>query len=539
MAAIAVMLGLVLTSCGTGVDEASTTPTEPTSNLVTSTGPPRTGGTLVFALAAESNGWNTSFNQWGPSGLTVARTIFDTMATFDADGNVKPFLLESFSSSDDFKTWTLKLRPGITFHNGKKVTAQTIVRNQMFLKSSAQAGVLYKQIESFEAVDELTVRAHTSVPDTVFPMLLGSQLGVVVDPDWLESGDSLHPIGTGPFELEDWSIGRKLVVKKNPNYWRKDAEGRALPYLDGIEFPVITDTDAMSTALRAGDVDVIQSTNTEQFDLFHSDPDTYQGYVVDRAQQPESAVALNTSKAPFTDVDARRALALATDRKELLELLGMSPEQETTGPFPTDSPFFAEVGFPAFDLDQAKRLVAGVKERHGSFSFTLMTTTDPFATRLATMLQQQWQNAGIEVHINNVDTAQMLIKVVTGDYQSAVWTASLAPDPREEATAFWAPVVTPGELISLNLTRFDDERVRQAVDAAMATQDPAKIKDQITEIQRRFADQMPWIWLYRQPQYIVANRTVVNLVNWTLPDGTPAQPLYRGGAMLAQAWIER
>ena len=329
LAAIAVVIGMAASSCGSNVDEAATGSGGPPSNLVTSSDPPKLGGTLVYALAAESNGWNTSFNQWGPSGLTVARALFDTMGTFDENGSVKPFLLDSFSSSDNFQTWTLKLRPGITLHNGKPVTATTIVRNQMFLKNSAQAGVLYKVIESFEAVDDLTVRVRTSQPDTVFPMLLGSQLGVVVDPDWLESGDSLNPIGTGPFVLESWLIGRKLVAKKNPNYWRKDAQGRALPYLDGVEFPIITDTDRMSTALRAGDVDVIQSTNTEQYDQFRSEANDYQVYEVARPQQPESAIALNTSKPPFDDLDAGRLpLRLQQRRQSTGEGVGRGQDRE-------------------------------------------------------------------------------------------------------------------------------------------------------------------------------------------------------------------
>jgi ABC-type transport system substrate-binding protein len=539
LAALAAVIALILTSCGSKVDDATTaSAAEPHSNLLTSTGPPKRGGTLVFGLSAESNGWNTSFNQWGPSGLTVARAIFDTMATFDEHGDVKPFLLESFTPSDNFTTWTLKLRPGIKLHNGKPVTATTIVRNQMFLKSSAQAGVLYRQIDRFEAVDDLTVKAYTTVPDTVFPMLLGSQLGVVVDPDWLESGDSLHPIGTGPFMLDSWTIGKKLVVKRNPNYRRKDANGESLPYLDGIEFPVIPDSSQMTSALRAGDVDAIQSMDTGQYDTFRAD-EAYQEYAPDRAQQPESAIALNTSKAPFDDLDARRALALATDRAALLEMLGMRADQATDGPFPQDSPFFTDAGFPRFDLDQATRLATKVKGAHGSFSFTLVTTTDPFATRLAQVLQQQWQAAGIDVQISNIEAAPMLIRVVTGDYQAMTWTASLSPDPREEATAFWAPPSKAGDLISLNLTRFQDPAVEKAVNDAMATQDPATIKDQIAVIQRRFADQVPWIWLYRQPQFVLANRSVVNVVNWTLPDGTPAQPLYRGGSMLAQAWLAR
>ena len=112
--------------------------------MVESTDKPVLGGKLVYALTAETNGWNPATNQWHTSGLIVAHQIFDTLVAFDDKGEMKPFLLESFKPNEDFTVWTFKLRPDVKLSNGKPANADVVVRNQNYLKNSPVTGPAFK-----------------------------------------------------------------------------------------------------------------------------------------------------------------------------------------------------------------------------------------------------------------------------------------------------------------------------------------------------------------------------------------------------------
>src|SRR5207237_759014 len=92
-------------------------------------GAPRSGGDLKFGLAAETSGWNPYIGQWAGSAYIVAGTIFDPLAAVDPQGNAKPYLAESFTPSSDFKQWKIRLRPGVSFHNGERLDSAAVKTN--------------------------------------------------------------------------------------------------------------------------------------------------------------------------------------------------------------------------------------------------------------------------------------------------------------------------------------------------------------------------------------------------------------------------
>ena len=265
---------------------------------------PRTGGQLVYGLTAETNGWNPSSNQWASSGLQVTHAIFDTLTAFDETAAIHPYLAEGFEHTADFKTWTFTMRAGVTFTNGKPATAAAVVRNQKFFTKSPITGPVYRVVDTIATSGDDKVVFTLHDPMVQFPMIFASQIGVVADPDWLESNDSLQPIGTGPFALESWKIGDKLIVKRNPNYWQKDSSGQQLPYLDSIEYRVIPDSNSRTNALQAGDIDIMESDSGTQIQHFN-ELDKYQVMSDPKGETREVMVMLNTKVfAPFDDPDA-------------------------------------------------------------------------------------------------------------------------------------------------------------------------------------------------------------------------------------------
>ena len=196
-----------------------------------------------------------------------------------------------------------------------------------------------------------------------YPFSLATQIGVVADPDWLESGAKDHPIGTGPFVFESWRPDNDLVVTKNPDYWQTDAQGTRLPYLDRVTFRPLPDNDSRSATLEAGGIDAMQTSDSNQILKFSklADKGDYQLFNDVSGETAEAFVQLNTMAPPFDDPDARRALALATDTKAYVDVQTGGLNEPARGPFPPSSPWYVPTTYPEYDKDAAKQLVEQVK----------------------------------------------------------------------------------------------------------------------------------------------------------------------------------
>ncbi len=509
-------------------------------HLVQSEEVPRTGGSLAYGLNAETNGWNPGTNQWGAPGLQVSRAVFDTLTTYDERSQIKPFLAESFDHNTDLTMWTFKLRAGVKLHNGKPVTADTVVRNQTFLmRSPVTAGAYrYAGVTSFMKLDDLTFSVTLEHPSALLPTLFATQLGVVADPDWLESNDGLHPIGTGPFVFSNWKIGDSLKVTKNPDYWRVDAHNIRLPYLDDIEFKVIPDSSSRGNALQAGDVNMIESTSGEQILDFQGDS-SYQVYSNPTGESSESFVMLNTMAEPFTDPDVRRALVLATDKEAFSDATSHRFEDPVNGMEEPSSPWYTATDYPQFDLDKARAMVAQAKGRHGGkLEFTLLSYPDPAAQVAAEVLQQQWAEAGFDVKIDLQELAPVIIRVVQGTYQAVRWGQFGAPNPYADGVWIDPSGAVAPPTFSLNFARNKDDEIGRALAAGIAASDVAVQKQQFAVIQQRLAADLPYVWLTSGRVSIVADQRVVNLTRMVLPDGTAALDLQEGAHQLAQIWLK-
>ena len=531
-------ISLLAGACGSSTSGSPSGPTEGTTGR-DNTGivetkaeeKPTLGGKLVYGLNAETNGWNPGTNQWGAAGLEVSRAIFDTLAAYDEHSQIHPFLAEAFEHDATYTNWTIKLRAGVLLHNGKTVDADVVRRNLAFLKSSPVTGGAFLYVKSISTKDPLSVAVELTEPWATFPILLASQVGVVGDADWIESKDSVKPIGTGPFSLQTWEIGNKLIAQKNPHYWRKDKDGIAYPYLDSIEFRPLPDQAARAAALKARDVDIIHTYSWQQITDFRADSDV-QTYSNPAGEIPEDFILLNTQAPPFDDVDARRALAYATDRKAIVDLLGGDPTQLAGGIFQKESPWYVDSGYPDFDLAKAKELVDKVKAKHGSFTFS--STAPPSQDRRQQILQQQWAAAGIDVKLETSEQATQIINVVTGNFQATNWLQFSAPDPSADSLWVDPTLATKPPAFSLNFSRITDPALGEAFRVARASADPTARKDAFATVQKRMSDQIPFVFLFHEQAAIVATNRVQNIVNWTLPDGTKGLDVQEGAHPLYQ-----
>lgn len=541
-------LGLLAVGCGgsdtntanSGNGNSTDTVDRSNKGMVESTEKPITGGKLVYALTAETNGWNPATNQWHTSGLIVAHQIFDTLAAFNDKAEIKPFLLESWDHNPDFTVWTFKIRPGVKLSNGKPANADVVVRNQNYLKNSPVTGPAFKYsgVTAITKVDDLSWTVSLSKTTTDYPLTYATQLGVVVDPDWLESNDGLSPIGTGPFTLDKWEIGNRLIVRKNPDYWRKDANGVQMPYLDAVEFRMIPDTDARSKALQAKDVDVIQTFAGQQVQDFQT-ANGVQVYSNAAGENRENFVMLNTQQKPFDNLDARRALAYATDKKAYGDVVSGGFDELANGFLAPNSPWFAKTDYPQYDPVKAKELVEKVKAANGgTFEFTLEGADEPETRLGAQTLQAQWAAVGIDTKINLTENAKLIIGIISGQYQASLFNQFDEPNPYATAPWFDPSLAVAPPALTLNFARNNDPAIGAAFRAGTSTTDEALQKAQMKIVQERLAADVPYIWLLHIRESLIASDRVVNLMKQTLPDGEPQLDLNQGSHSLSQVWMK-
>ena len=497
---------------------------EPTSD-------PVYGGTLIFGVEAETqDGWNPATTQCAVSCHTVMRAIFDPLTINDANGVPQPYLLESFEANEDFTVWTFRMRPGIKFHDGTPADANALATHFRNLLSGALAGQTLRQLDSWEVIDDLTLELYSSVSFAGLPGGLTGQLGYLAAPSQYANPDgAANPVGTGPFVFKSWIPEAELVVERNPDYWRSDAEGRALPYLDGIVFRPIYEADSRGVALELGDIHVTHSDDGLAFENFRENFKT----VEERSFLQTRHLLLNNARPPFDDIRARQALAHCTDRETFNLLRTGDAFDIANGPFGPNTPgFLTDNGFPAYDVEAGRALWAQLPDPG---TIRLGTTGEPADRTSAELLTQMWDVCGLDIQIDQLDQGAMIRNAVMGNFQLNLWRnhdgISLAAE-----RVWWHSNFTTG--LALNLGRIHNDSLDAALDAATVTTDRDELRQIAEDINRIFATGVHNVWLYWVKWILPHRENVHNLARITLPDGRELLNVLRGRAFLTETWIE-
>ncbi|MEZ5143912.1 MAG: ABC transporter substrate-binding protein [Acidimicrobiales bacterium] len=366
---------------------------------------PTPGGRLVMGVEAETEAMDPARVPLAASGYFLASSVFDSLATLDADGNAKPFLATAIEPSDGARTWTITLPAGVRFHNGDELTAQAVKADLDFFRQSAITAGLLRTVSSVEAPDPTHVVVRLSAPWTVFPNVLTTQVGYVMHPSMIDDPQKAYaPIGTGPFQYDAHTMNESWSLRRNPAYWRKDGAGRQLPYLDQIQFKVMVDETTRLQALRDGDIDMMHTVKPDQVLALRQLPEYKR---VEYADGEKDFLTLNTEDPPFDDPIARQAVARAVDPERWRREITKGVKQPANSPFgPTQPGYTENSGYPAFDLAEAKRLVQQYESSHGApLEFVYTAGDDPSDRAEAQLLTSMMADAGMKVSITSLPQA--------------------------------------------------------------------------------------------------------------------------------------
>lgn len=386
---------------------------------------PKSGGTLRVAFQNEWESLDPHVTS-SYSSYQILNNVLDGLTYYDNDLNLTPWLAESWER--DGNTWTLHLREGIKFSNGREMTAddvkwtwERLIDPETGSGNAARVGPPETEIE---VVDDYTLQVTHPEPFGIFPQSIGfdKSTGIVAKESLEEDGTISVPIGTGPFKITDVQGTTRLVLERNEYYWQEN-----YPCVDEIVIEPIPDDTVRETALRGGEVDWVLTIAPQNFDSLQSDPNV----VVDTAPQLSyDYIGVNVTREPFDDVRIRHAIAYALDRQQVCEaaFFGLCTTiQSPTGP---GSPWYFDYAPYERDLEKAKQLLAEAGYPDGLEMELMPTTQYQHTVRGAQVIQQQLAEVGIDASINALEWSEWLEKEGNFQYDTYIcnWNGLIDAD---------------------------------------------------------------------------------------------------------------
>src|SRR5262245_36800628 len=472
---------------------------------------PKPGGTLRLAMPGDMTFFNA--NQGPAPGyftFWVWNNIFNSLLTMTPppEWKVVPELATSWDVQDEGKTWTFHLAQGVKFHDGTDFDAQAAKWNfDRILDPEVPSWVrpYYTAIDRVEAVDKYTLCVHMKEPfGSLDKALAGYFQGIpMASPKSFEtySKDFVqHPTGTGPFILKEWSPGERVVLEKNPHYFKPE-----LPYLDKLEVRIMKDPLTASTALRAGEIDFIARVPIQQVLVLEKSP----GIRLATGSSIAPVVALlNLRLKSFDDARARRAVGgYGIDREELAKVGFYGRVQPLVSVLPPGVPDAINLNemYP-YDPAKAKQLLKelGYDEKNPLRLTILVGNQDATLADLATLVKNQMAKIGVEAKINLVDQTTWIDRfTVKHDFEMGVSNFGSLLDVNMRSVSFFHGVQS--DYVGIN-----DPQVEDLVLQWRRALEPEQRKQISADIQRRLADQMEWVNVSGYPFYQAYRERVKN-----------------------------
>lgn len=345
----------------------------------------------------------------------VYANVFEGLTRIDENGAVQPALASSWTVSDDGLTYVFTLHEGVLFHDSTAFDAEDVIftldRALSEDSTNAQKG-LFEAIDSYSATGSHEVTITLKNPAGNFLFNLGWGDAVIVAPESADN-NKLVPVGTGPFMFDEWITGDSLALGRSDIYWGEPVA------LSNVTFRFITDPNAASAALLAGDVDAFANFPApELMAVFEADP---RFEVVIGSTEGETILSTNNAREPWSNPLVRQAIAHALDRQAIIDgaMFGYGTPIGTH--FAPHHPAYVDnTGLYPFDLEMAKAKLAEAGYPEG-IKGTLKLPPPSYARRGGEIIADQLGKAGIELEIIPVDWGQWLSEAFRGgDYDLTI-----------------------------------------------------------------------------------------------------------------------
>lgn len=464
------------------------------------------GGTLKVGLIAEPTILDplTSVTLYDGD---IMSNIYDSLFRYDRKNQLQPMLVSTYAYTTP-TTLDLKLKTGIKFQDGTPFNADAVIFNINRFRDD-KASPRYSDvadITSLVKVSDSEVQINLQKPFAPFLTALTGGAGYMLSPTAVQKlgkslGNAPINVGSGPFTFAEWIKGDHLLLKANPNYWQKDANGVQLPYLSQIRFQTITDGTVMFTNLETNQIQVATGIAPNDIAQVKSNPSlTYQ-----QISGPGfGSLFLNTSAAPTDNVHVRRAIAWGINRQEIVDHVLDGIGVVSKGPLSPVN-FAYDKNVQSYDYNIAKAKAELALAGLTTVSFTLLTqSASPVAAEEAQFIQSELQPAGIIVNIKQETFTAEVTDVQQFKYQAAAigWTGG--PDPDNDMYLLFTS--TGG----FNYTKYDNPQVDTLLNEGRTTVDTAKRIPLYQQAQQLIVNDSPFIFIDHGDVTQTTSNTVKN-----------------------------
>ncbi len=495
---------------------------------------PVTGGTYVDASIGDATFLNPLLSTDSASN-DIINLVYNGLIKYDKDIKLIGDLAESWEVADGGKTITFHLRKNVRWHDGTPFTSEDVLFTYKKLIDPATRTAFsadYLLVKSAEALDPYTFRVHYDKPFA--PAIESWGMGIIAKHIY-ETGDinthpaNKNPIGTGPYKFYSWKPDEKIELRANPDYF----EGR--PNIDRYVYRIIPDLSVQFLELRQGSLSFMTPTP----DQYNGYQEFFENYV--KYKYPAfryDYMAFNLKNVLFKDVRIRKEVALAINKRDIIEGVYEGLAVSATGPFPPTSwAFNPDVKDLAYNPVEAKKILAeagwvdsdgdGLLDKDGKpFAFTIITNQgNKVRESIAQVIQNSLKKVGIDVSIRSIEWSVFIQKYIDErQYDACILGWNLSRDP--DCFPMWHSSQTQKN--QYNFVSYNNPEVDRLIEEGRSTFNLEKRKQIYHKIHEVIAGDVPYVFLVNSMSLPVIHKKIKgvelapaglgwNQIKWFIP----------------------
>ncbi|WP_292289500.1 ABC transporter substrate-binding protein [Marivita sp.] len=464
--------------------------------------------TLVYCSEGSPEGFDPALYTSGTTFDASSHTVYNQLVEFQTGTtNVVPGLAESYEASEDGLSYTFTLRPDVQFHSNdlftpsRPLNADDVIYtferqmvegwNGEYFNSMGMGDL----IDSIEKVDDMTVRFNLTRPEAPFIANLAMDFASIVSKEYAdamaEAGTpemlNQRPIGTGPFNFQDYQTDAVIRYAANENYWEDD-----IPKVDNLVFAITPDASVRLQRLQAGECHVMPYPNPADIDSIRSNTELE---LKEQEGLNVGYLAFNTTQEPFDNPVVRRAINMAIDRDAIIDVVFQGTGRVAKNPIPPTMWSYNDAveDYP-YDPEQARQMLeeAGVTDLSMNvWAMPVQRPYNPNARRMAELIQEDLSEVGVDVEVVSYEWGEYLERSSELDRDGAVllgWTGDNG-DPDN----FLGVLLSCDGVGGANRAQWCHEPFDELILEAKTLTDQADRAQLYEEAQVVFKEQAPWV----------------------------------------------
>ena len=427
--------------------------------------------------------------------MAVSNLIFENLLEVDLDGKVVPSLAAMPKISDDALTFTFDLRDDVLFHNGQKMTAEDVKYSYDYMLDPKNKSV---RRTLFEPIKEIVIESPTRVvfrmkhPYRPWLQYMTKHMGVFPKGSREEKGDDHFKstptgVGTGPGIFVRFQQNDAAELRRNPNYWRK-----GVPAWERMVAKIVPEDAARVAYLLTNQAQIISAPPPRDFERLKHEPGIETGSTV--AIGGMWFMQLNNKRAPFDDINFRKAVACAIDRKRIAQDVFYGLIDASATPAPTGASYYNAEADKAVSYDPEKAKAFLAKSKYADKpEFELLVPSIPYlfdSKDAAVVIQAQLAAVGIRMRIGAMEMPQILARDIGGTHVATMLPLMAASDP----TFVIQLCYTAGQLMSKS-SGYTNPELDAAIAESYKYTDAERLDPVLKRIQAILVEDSPHVWL--------------------------------------------